>query len=71
MERLKKHEDEEQFFRRELRARRGLVTTLSGGWLLNLLYEAFSDYGQSAGRPLRPPTPAGRSMPGAAGASGR
>jgi hypothetical protein len=52
MERLKKHEDEQRFFRRELRARRGLETTLSGGWLLNFLYEALSDYGQSVGRPL-------------------
>jgi uncharacterized protein YjbI with pentapeptide repeats len=52
MERLKKHEDEQMFFRRELRARRGLESPLSGAWLLNFLYEALSDYGQSICRPL-------------------
>jgi hypothetical protein len=52
MERLKKHEDEQFFFRKELRARRGLVPPRSGAWLLNYLYEASSDYGQSIGRPL-------------------
>jgi hypothetical protein len=51
MERLKKHEDEQQFFRRELRARRGLVPW-SGEWLLNVIYEASSDYGLSINRPL-------------------
>jgi hypothetical protein len=52
MERLKKHEDEQSFFRKELRARRGLVRTCSGAWLLNLVYQASSDYGNSIGRPL-------------------
>jgi hypothetical protein len=52
MERLKKHEDEQRFFRKELRARRKLHAPLSLTWLLNLLYEALSDYGQSVGRPL-------------------
>jgi uncharacterized protein YjbI with pentapeptide repeats len=52
MERLKKHEDEQFFFRKELRARRGLIPPLSGAWLLNYLYEASSDYGQSISRPL-------------------
>ncbi len=52
MERLKKHEDEQNFFRRELRARRGLVRLLSGAWLLNLAYQASSGYGLSIGRPL-------------------
>jgi hypothetical protein len=33
MERLKKHEDEQQFFRRELRARRGPVPPWSGAGL--------------------------------------
>jgi uncharacterized protein YjbI with pentapeptide repeats len=52
MERLKKHEDEQFFFRRELRARRGLIPPGSGAWLLNYVYEASSDYGQSIDRPL-------------------
>ena len=52
MERLKKDEDEQNFFRRELRARRGLVRPLSGGWLLNLVYQASSDYGNSISGPL-------------------
>jgi uncharacterized protein YjbI with pentapeptide repeats len=52
MERLKKHEDEQTFFRRELRARRGLVRALSGEWLLNFAYQASSDYGNSINRPL-------------------
>jgi Pentapeptide repeats (9 copies) len=52
MERLKKHEDEQHFFRRELRARRGLIRPWSGAGLLNLLYEASSDYGHSINRPL-------------------
>ena len=55
MERLKKHEDEQQFFRRELRARRGLVRPWSGEWLewlTNVIYEASSDYGLSINRPL-------------------
>ncbi|MBR1270459.1 pentapeptide repeat-containing protein [Bradyrhizobium sp. AUGA SZCCT0222] len=52
MERLKKHEDEQSFFRRELRARRALIRKLSGSWILNILYELFSDYGNSFIRPV-------------------
>jgi Pentapeptide repeats (9 copies) len=52
MERLKKHEDEQSFFRRELRARRGLSRALSWSWLLNLAYQLSSNYGNSIGRPL-------------------
>jgi uncharacterized protein YjbI with pentapeptide repeats len=52
MERLKKHEDEQRFFRRELRARRGLNPILSGKWLLNIGYQATSDYGDSVTRPV-------------------
>jgi hypothetical protein len=48
----KKHEDEQSFFQKELRARRGLVRPFSGAWLLNYIYEAPSDYGQSVSRPL-------------------
>jgi uncharacterized protein YjbI with pentapeptide repeats len=51
MERLKKHEDEQSFFRKELRARRGLVPRWSGAWLLNYAYEVLSGYGQSILRP--------------------
>jgi uncharacterized protein YjbI with pentapeptide repeats len=52
MERLKKHDDEQFFFRKELRARRGLLSPGSGAWLLNYAYEVSSDYGQSIERPL-------------------
>lgn len=52
MERLKKHEDEQSFFRKELRARRGLHKPFSGTWLLNLIYQISSDYGDSLSRPL-------------------
>lgn len=52
MERLKKHEDEQSFFRRELRARRGLVPVLSGAWLLNVAYQVSSNYGASVSRPI-------------------
>lgn len=52
MERLKKHEDEQTFFRKELRARRGLFRVFSGAWLLNFIYQATSDYGNSIVRPL-------------------
>jgi hypothetical protein len=52
MERLKKHEDEQSFFRKELRARRGLTSPWLGAWLLNYLYDILSDYGQSLIRPL-------------------
>jgi hypothetical protein len=40
------------FFRKGLRARRRLESPLSATRLLNFLYEALSDYGQSIGRPL-------------------
>ncbi len=52
MERLKKHEDEQFFFAKELRARRLLVPIWSSARLLNILYDVSSDYGQSAERPL-------------------
>jgi Pentapeptide repeats (9 copies) len=52
MEQRKKHEDEQKFFRRELRARRGLLRTLSGEWLVNLIYQGSSDYGNSFMRRL-------------------
>ena len=52
MERLKKHEDEQTFFRKELRARRGLFRLFSGAWLMNFIYQATSDYGNSIVRPL-------------------
>jgi len=52
MERLKKHDDEQKFFRMELRARRGLVRTFSPEWLLNFAYQALCDYGNSYMRPL-------------------
>jgi uncharacterized protein YjbI with pentapeptide repeats len=52
MERLKKHQDEQFFFGKEMRARRGLAFIGSGSWLLNYTYWLFSDYGQSILRPL-------------------
>jgi hypothetical protein len=52
MERLKKHDDEQTFFRKELRARRRLFPILSANWLLNAIYQALSDYGNSFSRPL-------------------
>jgi uncharacterized protein YjbI with pentapeptide repeats len=52
MERLKKHEDELRFFRRELRARRGLTRPLSGQWYLNFVYQVSSNYGESVMLPL-------------------
>lgn len=52
MERLKKHADEQDFFRRELRARRGLARVWSSARALNLLYQILSDYGNSISRPL-------------------
>jgi uncharacterized protein YjbI with pentapeptide repeats len=52
MEQLKKHEDEQKFFRKELRARRGLARVLSGEWFLNFAYQVSSDYGSSVGRPI-------------------
>lgn len=51
MERLKKHEDEQFFFRKELRARRGLEQTKRLERVLNWLYEKTSDYGQSLAKP--------------------
>jgi uncharacterized protein YjbI with pentapeptide repeats len=52
MERLKKHEDEQDFFRRELRARRPVSRALSVPWVLNLAYQALSNYGISVVRPV-------------------
>ena len=52
MERLKKHEDEQTFFRKELRARRGLARILSAEWTLNFLYQRMSNYGHSIIWPL-------------------
>ena len=52
MERLKKHEDEQSFFRKELRARRALAHRWSGEWLLNYAYEVSSNYGSSILRPM-------------------
>lgn len=52
MERLKKHEDELTFFRKEMRARRGLYERRSAAWLLNRAYELLSNYGESIARPL-------------------
>jgi hypothetical protein len=52
MNRLKRRAEEHNFHCRGLRARRGLERFWSGAWLLNYLYEALSNYGQSVGRPL-------------------
>lgn len=66
MERLKKYEDEQSFFAKELRARRALLwfkwldggradgerTKSAFGALLNWAYEVFSGYGLSIGSPL-------------------
>ncbi len=52
MEKLKKHEDEQFFFRKELRARRELHTWRSTYWWLNFLYEKLSNYGYGVVRPL-------------------
>jgi uncharacterized protein YjbI with pentapeptide repeats len=52
MERLKKHEDEQFFFRKELRARRGLIPRWRAAWLLNYAYQVSSDYGQSIAKPF-------------------
>jgi hypothetical protein len=52
MEKLKKHEDEQFFFRKELRARRELHTWRSTYWGLNFLYEKLSNYGYGVVRPL-------------------
>lgn len=52
MERLKKHEDEQFFFAKELRARRALEKRGSLRWLFNHAYEISSSYGQSVGIPV-------------------
>jgi hypothetical protein len=52
MERLKKHDDEQSFFRRELRVRRAVSRVLSVSWLLNLAYQAVSNYGVGVVRPM-------------------
>ncbi|MGO9007557.1 MAG: hypothetical protein ACLQIQ_02120 [Beijerinckiaceae bacterium] len=52
MEKLKKHEDELIFFRKELRAKRGTFRILSPNWFLNALYDVTSSYGQSVAKPL-------------------
>ena len=66
MERLKKFEDEQSFFAKELRARRALLwfkfldrergigerTKCAFDGLLNAAYGAFSGYGLSIGRPF-------------------
>ena len=52
MEKLKKHEDEQFFFRKELRARRELYTRRETYWWLNFLYEKLSNYGYGVVRPL-------------------
>lgn len=52
MERLKKHEDEQFFFCKELRAWRELVPFWTAAWLFNYLYAVLSDYGHSTSRPL-------------------
>jgi hypothetical protein len=52
MEQKKKHEDEQRFFGRELRARRELLRPLSVEWLLNVIYQWSSDYGLSFIRPM-------------------
>ena len=52
MEKLKKHEDEQFFFRKELRARRELQKRWSFEWWMNFIYEWTSDYGHSATQPI-------------------
>jgi hypothetical protein len=52
MERLKKHEDEQKFFRMELRARRRLLWVSPFDWFLNWVYQWSSDYGNSFMLPL-------------------
>ena len=52
MERLKKHEDEQAFFRRELRARRELYSLWSMERFFDFLYEFLSNYGHSTKKPL-------------------
>ncbi|MGJ0502768.1 MAG: pentapeptide repeat-containing protein [Methylocystis sp.] len=56
MERLKKHEEEQALFSKELRARRELhkrpIAKTAIDWFANWAYEFFSGYGLSIGRPL-------------------
>lgn len=52
MERLKKHEDEQTFFRKELHIRRMLAPRVSMARFSSYAYAVLSDYGQSASRPL-------------------
>jgi hypothetical protein len=52
MERLKKHEDEQAFFAKELRARRETYPALSTNRSLNFFYELLSNYGQNVVKPL-------------------
>jgi hypothetical protein len=52
MERLKKHDDEQMFFRKELRARGGLSPILSSAGLLNVIYRVTSNYGNSVALPM-------------------
>ncbi len=52
MARLKKFDDEQFFFCKELRARRGLLPILCIARPLNYLYQALSDYGQSVVQPI-------------------
>ncbi|MFH1796354.1 MAG: hypothetical protein ABIF45_17830 [Pseudomonadota bacterium] len=52
MERLKKQEDEQFFFRQELRARRGIHPAVSPAWLLNWLFDETTKNGHGLARPL-------------------
>ncbi len=52
MERLKKHDDELQFFEREMRCRRVVEGKRSAAGLLNLAYDCLSGYGRSIFRPV-------------------
>ncbi|HEV2556477.1 MAG TPA: pentapeptide repeat-containing protein [Bosea sp. (in: a-proteobacteria)] len=52
MERLKKHDDELQFFEREMRSRRIVEGKRSAAGLLNLAYDCLSGYGRSILRPM-------------------
>ena len=51
MERLKKYEDEQLFFQKEMGVHRHLYVRWSGPWIVDYLYEKLSGYGQSLGRP--------------------
>ncbi|WP_335622343.1 pentapeptide repeat-containing protein [Bosea sp. RAC05] len=52
MERLKKHDDELQFFEREMRCRRVVEGWSTPAGLLNRAYDLFSGYGRSIFRPM-------------------